>query len=205
MWPQWASVVNPLDVHRTVSNETIMMSKFPIDINNERTVSVAPGEGRKPLSIFEDENCEEMAFPHLIPTGKYGYKIEREIPLSPVKYFNQRLLNYTQNFASDSDYIFFANYVVQQTNLRSRINIAMKKVPGNNLTAGMFSQSYRETVANFIANDEAFSFMNGIKGTPAYWKIFLLKVLAMVKQLGAPTFFLTLSCADLRWPELPLK
>ena len=25
----------------------------------------------------------------------------------------------------------------------------------------------------------------------------------MVKQLGVPTFFLTLSCADLRWDELP--
>ena len=28
------------------------------------------------------------------------------------------------------------------------------------------------------------------------------QVLAMVKQLGTPTFFLTLSCTDLRWNEL---
>jgi len=44
--------------------------------------------------------------------------------------------------------------------------------------------------------------MNSIKGTPAYWKHFLYDVLAMVKQLGLPTYFLTLSCADLRWDEL---
>ena len=44
--------------------------------------------------------------------------------------------------------------------------------------------------------------MNAIKGTTAYWKKFLHEVLAMVKQLGIPTFFLTLSCADLRWNEL---
>ena len=31
----------------------------------------------------------------------------------------------------------------------------------------------------------------------------MYEVLAMVKQLGIPTFFLTLSCADLRWDELP--
>ena len=43
---------------------------------------------------------------------------------------------------------------------------------------------------------------NRVKGTPAYWKKFLYEVLAMVKQLGIPTFFLTLSCADLRWNEL---
>ena len=39
--------------------------------------------------------------------------------------------------------------------------------------------------------------MSKIKGTPAYWKKFLDKVLAMVKQLGLPTFFMTLSCVDL--------
>ena len=30
-----------------------------------------------------------------------------EIKLSPAKYFNQRLLNFTQMFASDPDYVFF--------------------------------------------------------------------------------------------------
>ena len=43
--------------------------------------------------------------------------------------------------------------------------------------------------------------MSSVKGTP-YWKQFLYDVLAMVKQLGIPTYFLTLSCADLRWEEL---
>ena len=44
--------------------------------------------------------------------------------------------------------------------------------------------------------------MNPIKGTPAYWKRFLFEVLAMVNQPGLPTYFMTLSCADLRWHEL---
>ena len=44
--------------------------------------------------------------------------------------------------------------------------------------------------------------MNPIKGTPAYWKRFLFEVSAMVKQRGLPTYFLILSCADLRWNEL---
>ena len=32
--------------------------------------------------------------------------------------------------------------------------------------------------------------MKTVKGTPVYWKKFLHDVLAMVKQLGLPTFFL---------------
>ena len=44
--------------------------------------------------------------------------------------------------------------------------------------------------------------MNIVKGTPAYWQRFLFEVLAMVKQLGLPTFFLTLKCADLMLNDL---
>ena len=44
--------------------------------------------------------------------------------------------------------------------------------------------------------------MNQIKGTPAYWKKIQGEILATVKQLGCPKYFLALSCADLRWNEL---
>ena len=57
----------------------------------------------------------------------------------------------------------------------------MRKVACNSLTAGMPSKDFNEKVKEFIATDRAFSFMNTIKGTPAYWKKFLLEVIAMVK------------------------
>ena len=44
--------------------------------------------------------------------------------------------------------------------------------------------------------------MSSIKGTPSYWKKIKAEVLAMVKQLRLPTFFLTLSCENLRWKEI---
>ena len=44
--------------------------------------------------------------------------------------------------------------------------------------------------------------MSQIRRTPAYWKKIESELLAMEKQLGCPTFFLTLSCADLRWDDL---
>lgn len=117
-------IENPLDLHRLVSNETMMLSNVP----QAEDFSIAPGEGEIPLSMLQDLYCEELAHPHLFPTGKFGYKAERDIKLSPVKYFNQRLLNYTQKFAEDSDYIFYALSTIQQLNLNSQINIAMKKV-----------------------------------------------------------------------------
>ena len=61
----------------------------------------------------------------------------------------------------------------------------------------MLSKIFKQRVKELIAMDKAFSFMSSIKGIPAYWKKSLHQVLAMVKQLGTPKFFLTLSCVDL--------
>ena len=57
-----------------------MSSKIPMQVDDD-TITVAPGEGQNPISIFQDTNCEEMAFPHLFPTGKFGYKCERKVAL----------------------------------------------------------------------------------------------------------------------------
>ena len=78
----------------------------------------------------------------------------------------------------------------------------MRKVTSSQLTVGMLSSNFNKKVKEFIASDQAFTFMNSIKGTIAYWKKFLCYVLAMVKQLGVPAFFMTLSSADLKWNEL---
>ena len=75
--------------------------------SQEGIISIAPGEKSKPAPVLKDVYCEALAHPNLFPTGRFGYKSRRDVPLSPAKYFNQRLLNYTQKFASDSEYIYF--------------------------------------------------------------------------------------------------
>lgn len=46
--------------------------------------------------------------------------------------------------------------------------------------------------------------MRNIRGTctPAYWRNELLNLIARIGTLGPPTWFITLSAADLRWREL---
>ena len=107
-------------------------------------ISIAPGEGKKPPSILQ--YCEELAFPHIFSIGHFGYTVEREVKLSPLKYFNQPRLNYAQLSASDSDYISFALTVTRQLKLNSQTNIAIKKLCGKNLNTGMFSGKFTETV-----------------------------------------------------------
>lgn len=71
----------------------------------------------------------------------------------------------------------------------------------NPLNASMF-QNYKEQIQNIVKSDHTFYFINSIKGSPAYWKKLESEVLAMIKQLSYPSFFLTLSCADFHWEEI---
>ena len=157
-------------------------------------IEIAPGEDKVPRRVIWDKYCKELTFSHLLSKGKFGYTTELETKLSLVKYFNQRLLNYKQIFSSS---VFFSQFALQQLNPNSKINIAMKKFSSPNVTTGMLSKNFKKNFETLVASDKRFVFLNTIKNTPAFWKRFQLEVLAMIRQLGCPTFFMTLSCADL--------
>lgn len=44
--------------------------------------------------------------------------------------------------------------------------------------------------------------MRNMRGSNAYWQSACSNLIAMVKNLGAPTWFLTLSCNDLNWDDI---
>ena len=185
---EFASVKGPLKMQRTASNEANLVSEIPNIVNNENFI-IASGQ-EKTISILSDEFFEEQAFPYLLPKGKLGYNAPQDIPISPE--FNEWLLNFNQHFASDADYIFFSKPVYEQYHLRSSINFAMHKIKPGTLAVGMVKNNFKGVIGRFVASDNAFLFMSSVKGTPAYWKKFLYDVLAMFKQLGIPTYFLTL-------------
>lgn len=92
----------------------------------------------------------------------------RDTKEAPSRYTNQR--HYSQKIVSDSDYIFFALFIIKKTQLNNQINITMKKVVSSTLTAGMISKNFEQSVKQFINKEKAYLFMNTIKSTPVYWK-----------------------------------
>ena len=207
---QEEEIDDPLNEHRAPTNETCIQAIIPdypvtSDHQNASTgneiYSVAPGENKHPVSFMMDKQCEELAFPVLFPKGRYGYTTEREIKLTPTKYFNARLFHHSGRFATNPEYLFFAQFIIEQKKVSDSINIALKKVHGQFVTASQI-RSNVQTLQNLICKDQAYLFLRQIPGTPPYWQRFMYEVVAMVKQLGIPTWFMTLSCADLRWPEL---
>ena len=73
----------------------VIMETFERGSLGNEVYNIAPRENRHPVSIMTDKKCEEIAFPTLFPKGRFGYMKERKIKLTPVKYFNARLLHYS--------------------------------------------------------------------------------------------------------------
>ena len=75
-----------------------------------------------------------------------------------------------------------------------------RQLRGQSVNAGMLKNS--SLVQDLIRTEHAYKFLKNICGSPAYWQHQLYEVLAMIRSLGIPTWFLTLSAADLHWPEM---
>ena len=166
----------------------------------------APGENNIPKYILLDEQFEELAFPDLFPYGSGGfYSKERQCHLPIRKYFQQHLLNVDGHFAKNIEYIFCAQYISDIQQIQSDANLAIRlsrghTLNGQNITAGLLRDT--ESLQQLIHTEQAYKFLKNIHGSPAYWQSELYDVLAMLRSLGIPTFFLTLSAADLHWPEM---
>jgi hypothetical protein len=164
--------------------------------------SIAPAEGQKPLSILFDNGFEEMSNPDKFCDGTFGFFTERSVKLTYRKYFNQRLLNVDGRFSKDIDYLFVAQYIVEcKQILDDAFNYAWRQKPHNNSITASQAKDPR-CLNEYVRNDKAFRFMKNVRGSPPYYQRTFYELLAMIRQLGAPTWFFTLSAADLKWPDM---
>ena len=163
--------------------------------------SVAPAEGNRPVDIVKDKYFEELSNPTKFPYGEGGFNTDRNRTVTLRKYFQQRLLDVDNRFSTDLEYVLAGQYRVESKQIRNDANnFIFRQRPHSQLTA---SQARNQTVVNeSVRKDKAYCFMKNLRGSPPYYQRTFYELLAMVRQLGTPTWFLTLTAADLKWPDL---
>ena len=164
-------------------------------------ICVAPAEGEKPMNVITDPNFEAISNPDKFPYGKGTFSNERLRKLTYRKYFNQRLFDVDGRFASDLDYLFVAQYIMEAKQvLDDGNNPAWRQKPSRQFTV---SQARDQTLlSQFVRKDKVYSFKKNIRGSPPYYLRTFYDLLAMIRQLGTPTWFFTLSAADLKWRDV---
>ena len=189
---------------RGLPYESGLYNKDP-QANAETIYSIAPSEYQKPIALLGDPYFEEMCNPDKYPFGTGGLTAQRQTPLTIRRYFNQRLLHADGRFARDVEYLLAAQYAVESKQVNDQVYIALRQTQGRlfrgeALTAGNIRN--QQVINQMIRTNDAYCFLKNVRGTPPYFRKVMYDVLAMIRQLGLPTWFITLSAADMQWPDV---
>jgi hypothetical protein len=80
------------------------------------------------------------------------------------------------------------------------ISMCLRKKKGEKTTAAELLNP--TSIEKLICHDHGFRLLKEVRTSPAYWEGKTKQTFAMIRQLGVPTLFLTLSAAESRWCEL---
>ena len=111
-------MANEVVVNKDSSNMTLPLRE------SNRSLIVAPGEGKLPNSLLREDDFDVKAFPKHHPNGQFGIHHVRQQKLTNQMYFNQRLLNQDERFSRDPCYLFTACYFIERQMIERQIDIS---------------------------------------------------------------------------------
>ncbi len=162
---------------------------------------IAPGEGKVPIPFNRDPDAEMASFP-TIYCGQERI-LKPNVKLSYTDIAKSEIRRYDRRCAHPEKILFMFKYsFCEKVQSAYQICLRQKKkgVNGRNITAGDLKSV--DGVQNIIAKDDGYAVFKNIRSSPAYWKEQTKRVVAMVRQLGKCSFFITLSAAETKWTEL---
>ncbi|XP_029708282.2 uncharacterized protein LOC109400233 [Aedes albopictus] len=163
--------------------------------NEDKCLEIAPGQNRVPLSIIYDEHAEELSFPDIY-LGQ-PRRFNSEIRVTPFMMATSELRRRDRRAAKPKHLLYVAMKI-----LRLRVSEGLQNtfrcMGTANITREMLND--REFLEQCI--DRNLSFLKSIPNSVQYWQQRKRDLFAMIRQLGKPTMFLTLSASETKWPLL---
>ncbi|KAJ8048295.1 hypothetical protein HOLleu_00548 [Holothuria leucospilota] len=162
-------------------------------------LTIAPGENRHPLSFFCDEDAEYLSFP-TIYCGQRSKKHQTKVHYSEmckweIRNMDRRLATYVPN-------LFFKLKKIQIKQIAEKVSLAIRrcKLKGKKYTVSDVLNDPKHE--KLIKLDEGYHIFRSLRNSAPYLNKRKKDLVAMIRQLGYPTYFVSLSAADTRWLDL---
>ena len=184
----------------TEGNCDTLLDDTSRDMNQVYTF--APGEGQRPLSLYQDETAEYLSFPTIF-CGKRRFQDDKGIVhVSYADIAKWELRSVDRRAAQSVPNLFFKLKKIQIKQVTDKCNLALRKckTKGKIFTASDIKNP--EHVNNLVRHNEGYFVFRQLRNSPAYLETRKKDVFAMIRQLGLPTWFMSLSAADTRWTDL---
>jgi len=210
---------------KVVDENTVLSSFLPTKIKSKKEKDILEEEilqekhkiglADEPFNEFKTQYLASMAFPTLFPDAKgdpTNNAILTAIGTSESESFAEKvkhLIKFAENidgqwffrFAAHPRFPFWAYNMLYRRRLLSQGNFYLKQNPGDAFLTleklqEMASQSCYKNLMYKLSR-----YVKNISGTNSYWYDQREKLKATILQIGTPTIFWTLSCAEFHWPE----
>jgi len=160
---------------------------------------IAPGENKRPILSKDIPDYDEKCFPSLY--GGYPLEYNRN-KISKTKRYKHQIQNFDRRFTVPKC-LFNMGKIKLETQLQNAISIACRMGKCKNLTVKDILNP--DKMRELFGNDDFYRFMKKITLSPAYLEEKRKNIFAFFRQLGFPSFFLTLGPAESFWPELLMQ
>ncbi|XP_055685430.1 uncharacterized protein LOC129791330 isoform X1 [Lutzomyia longipalpis] len=185
-----------IDYGDCVPNEDIMAMDLNEYVTEASKIQImAPGQGKKPIYASANKNLEFLSFPKIY----CGEKYENE----NIYYYQQvksEQLRRDRRCCTPTKVLYSCNKKLLQS-VQSSINTALRKSKKTETTTASDVLSENK-LSKLIENDDGFRYMKNISLTPGYLADKQNTLLAQIRQLGKPHFFITTTFSELHCPEL---
>ncbi|XP_078535010.1 uncharacterized protein LOC144821653 [Lissotriton helveticus] len=153
-----------------------------------------------PISVWE-ESLEGRCFPQLFPTGEGTRYDDRPMQIPASEYRTTRLYAEDPRFRQCIPYLFHLLFESDLSGLSYAVNHILKSgVHLHNISAKEFMDKVQQK--DSVLDSHLINLMVCQRGTNEYWYRRHGDLKCMLRNLGAPTWFLTLSCAEYAWEDL---
>ena len=156
----------------------------------------------EPMHYNKEKLLDLMMHPLIYPKGNGGSNDpKRQKKLRLREFFMYRLMNKDPRFRRNLRFLHTSYMNKRENSFRSGL-YAMLNTGSKlkNMTAGQIKN--RVMTNDEQAEKELYMAFQTIKGTKEYWQRQNGDLRAMCEAWGPMTFFVTLSCAEYKWPEL---
>ena len=189
--------IEPLNVSGAPESELLHAVQQTLMLNERQSSHIAPGQHNSPASLLFDKYAGELSFPSIY------YGVAREIRSSdgssvratPYSMATSEIRREDRRGATSQHILFM---VMKNCRFRVRDGIQnMCRCLRTTETITREQMKDRDFLQRLIETNQAF--LKTIPNSCQYWSSRKNEVLAMIRQLGRPSAFLTLSSNETRW------
>lgn len=212
--PNWVSFIQEKsrelclqddEIQNVVDDDLMPSAADTIVINDSQFLGYAPGEGQKPVNLLMYPNAEELCFPtlfggHTMAHKSFEYTANNIRIPTTAAIIKHQIRHADRRFARNTQNLFFKFFKLLLCKVFSAEQVQLRKAHATHHDKQLLKDPlYLKQICN---NDQAYRFIKHIPSSPAYWEVTKKQVLAMIRQLGIPSIFITVSPSEHKWPEL---